>query len=204
MRGLTGQPAKSDYSWHFEHPDCIIRLRDAYLALAQQLNPGLVRKTIVLCIGTDRSTGDSLGPLVGSRLNRYSLPEIAIYGTLDQPVHAANLVETLASIQERYSHPFIVAIDASLGRIDRIGYITIKPGKLYPGTALKKELPPVGELHISGVVNVAGFLEHLVLQNTRLNTVCKIANTIATGLWLAQRSLVTNTRDKSNIQPSIN
>ena len=44
-----------------------------------------------LCIGTDRSTGDSLGPLVGHKLRRRSLRGAAVIGTLDKPVHAMNL-----------------------------------------------------------------------------------------------------------------
>ena len=40
-----------------------------------------------LCIGTDRSTGDSLGPLVGHKLRRQRLKGAAVIGTLDKPVH---------------------------------------------------------------------------------------------------------------------
>jgi len=35
------------------------------------------------------------------------------------------------------------------------------------------------------VVNVGGFLEHLVLQSTRLSLVMKMADTIAGGLYRA-------------------
>mgnify|MGYP000423502120 CR=1 FL=1 len=44
-----------------------------------------------LCIGTDRSTGDSLGPLVGHMLRSRRLKGAAVIGTLDKPVHAMNL-----------------------------------------------------------------------------------------------------------------
>ena len=44
-------------------------------------------KTVVfLCIGTDRATGDALGPLVGSYLLKNGLENV--YGTVDEPVHA--------------------------------------------------------------------------------------------------------------------
>ncbi len=47
---------------------------------------------VVLCIGTDRVTGDSLGPLVGTFLHAYGSDRyLSIYGTLDFPVHALNL-----------------------------------------------------------------------------------------------------------------
>ena len=47
----------------------------------------------VVCIGTDRSTGDALGPLVGSRLTEWRSvrDRIRVVGTLDEPVHAGNL-----------------------------------------------------------------------------------------------------------------
>lgn len=46
---------------------------------------------VFLCIGSDRVTGDCLGPYVGYRLSQYQLPGISVYGTLNQPVHAVNL-----------------------------------------------------------------------------------------------------------------
>ena len=52
----------------------------------------------VVCIGTDRSTGDALGPLVGSYLRRWA-PQLLVYGTLEEPVHATNLSETLARLK---------------------------------------------------------------------------------------------------------
>ena len=41
------------------------------------------RPAIILCIGTDRSTGDALGPLIGTHLSRLNLPQLKVYGTLD-------------------------------------------------------------------------------------------------------------------------
>jgi len=186
--GTLAEPGVG-YSWHFEDSLCATRIKNAYLRLVLELNPFLEREIVVLCIGTDRSTGDSLGPLVGTRLVGLGVPGATVYGTLASPVHAANLVQILTDINSRHVNPFVVALDACLGRTDRVGYINVRPGQIYPGSAVKKELPPVGELHISGVVNVAGFLEHLVLQNTRLYLVYQMAEVIAAGLWQAHRSL---------------
>ncbi len=138
---------------------------------------------IILCIGTDRSTGDSLGPLVGSKLQALNPTGAVIYGTLDQPVHAVNLQETIDEIEELYYQPFIIAIDACLGRSESVGYVNIKEGSLQPGTGVNKELPTVGNLHIVGVVNIGGFMEYMVLQNTRLSLVMKIAELISQGIY---------------------
>ena len=46
------------------------------------------RQIIVLCIGTDRSTGDALGPLTGSKMHSINMyPHV--FGTLDDPVCAS-------------------------------------------------------------------------------------------------------------------
>lgn len=138
---------------------------------------------IILCIGTDRSTGDSLGPLVGAKLKTMeSMAKIPIFGTLDNPVHAVNLEETIQTINDEYPRSFIIAIDACLGRTESVGYISIKEGPLQPGTGVNKNLPAIGDLHIVGIVNVGGFMEYMVLQNTRLSLVMKMAETISEGI----------------------
>ncbi len=137
---------------------------------------------IILCIGTDRSTGDSLGPLIGSNLIRFNTPSVHVFGNLDRPVHAVNLEENLDTINKRYKDPFIIAVDACLGKMEHIGQISIKDGPLFPGAGVKKNLPAVGNFNITGIVNIGGFMEHLVLQNTRLSLVIKMADTISKGL----------------------
>jgi len=149
----------------------------------QEIEPE--RDLVYLCIGTDRATGDCLGPLVGSRLKNLS-PMACVYGTLEKPVHATNLKEALQEIASSYNRPYIIAVDACLGNAERIGYINVRRGTLKPGTALNKALPEVGDFHISAVVNVGGYFEHLVLQNTRLFIVYKMADIIAKSLYLAR------------------
>ena len=137
---------------------------------------------IILCIGTDRSTGDSLGPLVGDQLQSLNLHNATVYGTLDEPVHAVNLQDTIDHIHSEYTQPFIVAIDACLGRSESVGSIRIKEGPLQPGTGVNKDLPNVGNIQIVGIVNVGGFMEYMVLQNTRLSLVMKMAHIISRGI----------------------
>ena len=36
----------------------------------------------VMCIGSDRSTGDSLGPLIGYKLSKFAFNNVFIYGSL--------------------------------------------------------------------------------------------------------------------------
>lgn len=140
------------------------------------------RPIVFVCIGTDRSTGDSLGPLVGTLLEEKVISPFFVYGTLENPIHAVNLKEQLISIHDKHVNPFIIGIDACLGRLKSVGVIQIADGPVKPGAGVNKDLPEVGNLHITGIVNVSGFMEFFVLQNTRLNLVLKMAKTIANGI----------------------
>ncbi|WDV45893.1 spore protease YyaC [Clostridiaceae bacterium M8S5] len=137
---------------------------------------------IILCIGSDRSTGDSLGPIVGYNLSKYPLSNFIVLGTLQNPVHAKNLKETICFIKQQFVNPYVIAIDACLGKFDRIGYISLNEGPLRPGAGVKKALPEIGNVNITGVVNIDGFMEYTILQNTRLHTVVKMADIISASI----------------------
>ncbi|WP_043934275.1 spore protease YyaC [Bacillus sp. EB01] len=145
------------------------------------------RPVVIVCIGTDRSTGDSLGPLVGTFLEEQRSLSFYVYGTLDDPIHAVNLEEKLKEIHSRHFHPFIIAVDACLGRFKSVGVLQICNGPVKPGAGVNKDLPEVGDMHITGIVNVSGFMEFFVLQNTRLSLVLKMAKIIANSIGLASR-----------------
>lgn len=137
---------------------------------------------IILCIGTDRVTGDSLGPLIGHKLKSTCRKSATIYGTLDDPIHAKNISETIKEIYYKHNNPLVIAIDACLGRMDHVGYITIAKGFIRPGAGVNKELPSVGDIAITGIVNFGGLMDMLILQNTRLNIVMKMAEIISFGI----------------------
>ncbi|HHW60904.1 MAG TPA: spore protease YyaC [Syntrophomonadaceae bacterium] len=184
MKALWNALTKNECTYHYEHPACIHYIEQRIYELLCQYNPSHSRDLVFLCIGTDRATGDCLGPLVGTRLK--SLHASAhVYGTLERPAHATNLHNVLGEIQDLFYDPLLVAVDASLGRVDRVGYINVREGCLKPGTALNKSLPEVGDFHVSGVVNVGGFLDQMVLQNTRLYVVHRMAENIARSLNFA-------------------
>jgi putative sporulation protein YyaC len=175
-----GQCKPPEQKINTAHPHAMSDIATTFRAHAMEARM-TGKEIIILCIGTDRSTGDSLGPLTGSKL-RLLTEHPHVFGTLDDPVHATNLPHTLELIQERFHFPFIIAVDACLGKLENIGYISIGKGPLKPGAAVNKTLPEVGDIFVTGVVNVGGFMEHLVLQSTRLNLVMKMADTIAQGL----------------------
>lgn len=140
------------------------------------------KQVVFLCIGSDRATGDCLGPIVGYKLSKSQQHNIVLYGTLDQPVHAKNLGETMNHIYRNHTNALVIAIDASLGKSGHIGYITLGEGPLLPGAGVDKALPPVGDIFITGIVNFSGMLDHMLLQTTRLNIVMILADYICTGI----------------------
>ena len=158
------------------------------------------RPIIFVCIGTDRSTGDSLGPLVGYKLKYLAKNNIHIYGTLEAPIHAKNMVDVLAKIKFSFINPYIIAIDSCLGSFSNIGRVFIQKKPLSPGLALNKQLPSVGEMSITGIVNISGNFEFLVLQNTRLCTVMNLADVISRGIYyFIVKSLINPDSNTTNI-----
>jgi putative sporulation protein YyaC len=172
----------------FEEHDAIEKISHNLLSYIPDTYPESI---VVACIGTDRSTGDSLGPLVGTLLSEKSTSPFFVYGTLEDPIHAINLHEKLEEIKSKHNNAFIIAVDACLGKIKSVGHVQIGEGPLKPGAGVNKELPEVGNIHITGIVNVSGFMEFLVLQNTRLNLVLKMAKIIADSIHIASQSLNT-------------
>ena len=93
-----------------------------------------------------------------------------------------NLEKSSRLIGQLHPHALVIAIDASLGQKKHLGYVTIANGALHPGAAIHKQLPSVGHIHITGIVNVSGVLEQLTLQTTRLSTVIFLADKIVQGI----------------------
>lgn len=164
---------------------------DAATTLAQILYrysyPLVVRacSLVLLCIGTDRSIGDALGPLIGTRLSEGGPKAYHVFGTLDNPVHAGNLGETIERVRANFERPFVLAVDACLGRSESVGMLVAGKGSLKPGAGVNKALPAVGDVYLTGIVNVGGFMEYYVLQNTRLSLVVHMAKVAATAADIA-------------------
>lgn len=127
-----------------------------------------------------------MGPLVGSILT-WTGYRGTVIGDLDSPVHAENLDVIIKELQKRDA--FVLGVDACLGTKAEVGSVIVRSGPLRPGLGVKKNLTPVGDLHIAGVVNVGGFMEYMVLQNTRLSLVMRMAQVISLGIHRADTIL---------------
>ncbi len=145
----------------------------------QQILCSTKKEVVFICIGSDRSIADSVGPLVGTMLKEKGIP-CPVYGTLEEPVHALNLNQTLKEISRTFDHVLLIAIDACIGEKDQVGSLFFKQGPLFPGKAIGKSFPPVGDFHFIAVVNDQKALQgESFLTDTRLFTVYQLAREIS-------------------------
>jgi putative sporulation protein YyaC len=158
---------------------CQYRLNKEAYKLVNEVDKKYERISVV-CIGTDRSTGDCFGPLVGFMLSKCRIYDFDVYGTIEEPVHAMNLKDTLQKIDTENN--LVIAVDASIGRIEHIAHIGLANGAIKPGSGVGKDLPAVGDISFSGVVTMAGFMPQIMLQNTSLGLVYKMAEITANSI----------------------
>lgn len=158
-----------------------------YQMIGGEMESGRWRGLLFLCIGTDRSTGDSLGPLIGYKLKERRMRNAKVLGTLEKPVHAMNLEEYLKLVKQKYPGYLIVAVDASVGNAEHVGYITLGKGPLKPGLGVSKELKEVGDLFITGIVGSCGSQDPLMLQSIRLSVVMRLADCISESIYFVEK-----------------
>lgn len=180
MQNFTNKPCQTKYFSSIEQDDYSL---GPYIADSMIHDNLYNYSPVILCIGTDRATGDCLGPLVGEQLLAYD-ENFKTFGCLKDPVHALNLKQTINTIYHTIQKPYIIAVDAALGDISHIGYITVSNCPIAPGKGVNKKLPAIGDISITGIVNVSGQNANL-LQSTRLYTVMQLANCIASALKYA-------------------
>ncbi|WP_245948220.1 spore protease YyaC [Paenibacillus sambharensis] len=128
----------------------------------------------MVCIGTDRSTGDAYGPLVGTYLTEYGWP--SVIGTLKEPCDAVRLQSAGHSLPEG---KLVIAIDACLGKPDSVGSYVVGAGPLRPAEAVGRPFVEIGDYSVAGVVNRMGIKPYWILQGTSLHLVMEMARQTA-------------------------
>lgn len=109
------------------------------------------REIVIVCFGTNAISGDSLGPMVGTLLTqKYNVPAF-VYGTDESTVNGKNMAEWLSFIKAVHKDAIFVAVDASLGRADKIGEIVIRPDGVCPSGVTGKSAR-FGDVGILGIV----------------------------------------------------
>lgn len=146
------------------------------MALSKLLGP-LQAPPVVLCIGSDLTIGDSLGPLTGTLLRRRGLPGY-VYGSLKAPVTAKEVKYLGEFLKKTHPKSKIIAIDAAVGDESEIGLIKVSDVALRPGSGANKRLGKVGDVSVLGIVTKKTDFSYAMLNLTRLNTVYSMADTI--------------------------
>ena len=160
-----------------------------FASVLKEKTEGLkISKLIFLCIGTDRITGDSLGPLVGYKLKEIFKDEenIEVIGALDNIISMQNVIRIIDDINYTYEEPFLIAIDAALSSKSNIGKIIVSKDKMNIGCGLGKRNIYVGDISIKGIVSRDlrnPRYNFKVLQNTSLSLIMNMADIVAYGIF---------------------
>ncbi len=148
-------------------------------ALTEVLPSG--KEAVVLAIGSDRVTGDCLGPLVGYLLQSSGLK---VYGSLRSPVTALGVEETYDNIKKRHPKAVVIAVDSAVGEDCEIGEVRAIGRGLRPAAAMGKKLRCVGDASVIGVVS-AKRMGAKGLGQVRLGDVYKMAHIVARAIEIS-------------------
>ncbi|MCD7729518.1 MAG: spore protease YyaC [Clostridia bacterium] len=159
-------------------------LAESGIVLAfKKLLPSPKKPPVILCIGSDLSIGDSLGPIAGTKikenikgLNCY------VYGTLSKPITAHEVKYMNTFLASTHPQSPIIAIDAAVGNSGDIGLIKLAPQGVKPGSGANKKLARVGDVSVIGIIAEKSLFNYSLLSATRLNIVYKMADIIAEGV----------------------
>ena len=109
-----------------------------------------------------------------------------VYGTLERPVHAMNLEQYRNFVMDQFPRRVVVAVDASVGNLEHVGYVTLGKGSLKPGLGVSKDLCEVGDIFITGIVGSCTSFDPVMLQSVRLSIVMRMADCICDSICLVE------------------
>lgn len=162
-------------------------MQDFSIILKEKTRDLEISKLIFLCIGTDRITGDSFGPLVGYKLKWLFKGEknIKVIGSLDNIISAQNISKIISDINNAYERPFLIAIDAALSNKTNIGRIVVSRDSMNVGSGFNKNNIYIGDMSIKGIVSKDlrnPKYNFKLLQNIPLNLIMNMADSVAQGI----------------------
>ena len=162
-------------------------VRDFSVILRKKVQNLELSKLIFLCIGTDKITGDSFGPLVGYKLKNlfYGKKNIEVIGDLENIVNTVNITQIIEHIKTKYENPFLIAIDAAIANKVEIGRILVSDSKMNIGGSLNKKIY-VGDVSIKGIVSKdlkKPQCNFRLLQNVPLSTIMNMADCVVQGIY---------------------
>jgi putative sporulation protein YyaC len=158
--------------------------------IGEYLKEHMKGRTAIVCIGTDKCIIDCLGPLTGTFLLEKNI-SADVYGTLTDPVHALN-IHRIVKLIDKKKYDTVIALDACLTSSKKIGDIEIASGSIFPGKAIGKNLPKVGDISIIGVMEEVEIDFKLLMNIVRLSFVYEMAQILSSGIVLAEEKVKKN------------
>lgn len=162
--------------------DAIDQFTDALIDAIYETNK-LDKDISILCFGTDKITGDALGPLVGQYLKARKL-DCSVIGDLANPLTYNRLKQVVDTCLHKDC--LLIAVDAAtVSNPDELYKITIKNGPIVPGAGIEKPYHFIGDISITASLCLAGnspIDTMVMLSNTRLWHVMTAASIISQGL----------------------
>ena len=149
---------------------------------------------VILCIGSDLSVGDSLGPVTGTKLKQQLAGlNCYVYGTLAKPITAHEVKYMNEFLKQTHPNSPIIAVDAAVGLAGDIGLIKIARRGLKPGSGANKKLQKVGDVSIMGIIAEQSMFNYSLFSATRLNVIYKMSEIIAEGITSFVLDYIQNT-----------
>ena len=138
---------------------------------------------VILCIGSDLSVGDSLGPVTGTKLKeKLKNLNCYVYGTLAKPITAHEVKYMNEFLRQTHPSSPIIAVDAAVGLAGDIGLIRLAKGAIKPGSGANKKLEKVGDVSIMGIIAEQSLFNYSLFSAPRLNMIYKMSEIISEGI----------------------
>lgn len=142
-------------------------------------------KLTFLCVGTDRVTGDSLGPIVGSNIEKFinnkKINNVKVIGSLEKNLNNTNIEEYTKNPKD-----ITIVIDSAISNTYNIGEIIVDENNIKVRQALNNGKNINSNINIKCIVaknfenEDANFL---MLQNVKLGIVLNLAEKVSTNLY---------------------
>lgn len=169
----------------------MIRQREKYNMFVNDLKSKINNKNkmiIFLCIGTNKVIGDSLGPIVGTNLQKMlkDNKKIKVFGNINNPINALNVKENIEYINKRYIDKYIIVIDSAVSDKDLIGEIFITKNKTILGKGIDNKISEIGDISIKCSVSNNqdnGIKNFEALQKVPKEFISNLADIVSLGIY---------------------
>lgn len=154
---------------------------------------------VFLCFGSEKHLGDSVGPLIGTKLKENGVKNV--YGDLKGNLTAEIIKEEVPKILSRYKDPFVVCIDACGVEKNDIGKIFYLNEPLRPASAMYEDLGVYGDYSIQlGTFDGNSILRLTEIYISSLNLILTLADKLLSDLLpiLTEVGLIDDTNNNVN------